>query len=652
MQFKFPLYVLTLIIGLLAVNAAAGDEPPVWRPISPDELQMKAPRVEPDADAEAIFWEVWLDDKKLSSMYYDHYVRVKIFTKRGQEKFSKFDIPFAKGKKIENIAARVIRPDGSIQNLDAKDIYEREIVKAGKVKVMAKSFAIPGIEPGVIVEYRYRETFKDAWGNGIRLIFQHDIPAQKIVYHIRPQKGYKLVPNFFNMPETAFVEDPAEKGFLIASLSNVPAYRVEPNMPPEDEVRKWAFVGYSVRDMAVWRGVYRKYAPLLATYATPTDLIKKKSAELTLNAATDDEKLRRIYDYIQKDIKNVDYDRLLTEEQREDLDHDHAEDTIKRRMGNSVYVELLFAALAKAAGYEVNLVFTGDRSASFFSPDKYPFSSFVHLAAVAVKVNSDWKFFNASSPYVPYGLQTWDHEGVIAMLVGEEGFVWKQMPITGADRSLAKRTANLSLSADGNLEGTVKIVYFGQQAISRRRDIYRDSDARRKESFEASLKERITTAEISELAIENIDDPSKPLIYSYRIRVPNYAQRTGQRMFFQPGFFEFGIKPLFSSATRQHSIHFAYPWSETDQIDIQLPSGFDLDSADQPARISDPKNIASLKVEMSINKSTNLMRLRREFHFGGSGHILFPATTYSPLKDLFDAFHKADSHIITLKARK
>jgi hypothetical protein len=652
MRSKFRPVLSAIALALFAGSAAAADDAPVWRPISTEELQMKAPRVEPDADAEGIFWEVWLDDKKLSSIYYEHYVRIKIFTKRGQEKFSKFDIPFTKGKKIEHIAARVIRPDGTILTLDPKDIFEREIVKAGKIKVMAKSFAIPAIEPGVIVEYKYRETFKDAWGNGIKLVFQHDIPVQRIAYHIRPQKGYKLIPSFFNMPETTFVEDATEKGFFVASLNDVPAYKVEPHMPPEDEVRKWAFVGYSVRDMALWRTVYRRYSPWLLTYASPTEVIKKKAGELTLNAATDDEKLRRIYDYVQTQIRNVDFDRLLTEEQREDLDHDHAEDTITRRMGNTIYVELLFAALAKAAGYEVNLVFSGDRSETFFSPDKYPFSSLLHLASVAVKVNSEWKYFNASTPYIPFGFQTWDHEGIIAMLVGEQGFAWRNIPISGPERSPAKRTADLSLSEDGTLDGKLKYEYFGQQAISRRRDAYRESEAKRKESFEADVKARISTAEISELVIEHFDDPSKPLTYSFKVRIPNYAQRTGQRMFFQPGVFEFGAKPLFSATSRQHSIHFAYPWSETDEIEIKLPPGFDLDSADQPPAIADPKNIASLKVAMSINRTTNVMRFRREFHFGGSGNVLFPASSYAPLKGLFDAFHKADSHIITLKQRK
>jgi hypothetical protein len=126
----------------------------------------------------------------------------------------------------------VIKPDGSTVLLDPKDVFEREIVKAGKIKVKTKSFAIPGIEPGVIVEYKYRETIKDAWGNGIRLVFQQDIPMQKIVFHVRPQKGFSLVPRFYNMAQTTFVEDPDEKGFLVASLSNVPAYKVEPRCRP------------------------------------------------------------------------------------------------------------------------------------------------------------------------------------------------------------------------------------------------------------------------------------------------------------------------------------------------------------------------------------------------------------------------------------
>jgi hypothetical protein len=648
-----PLLSAFFLLLSLAGTSTAGDEPPVWRPVTAYEMQLKAPTVESDADAEGIFWEVWLDDEKTNSIYQEHYIRVKIFTARGQERFSKFDIPFTKGLKIDGIAARVIRPDGTILTLDPKDIFEREIVKANKVKVTAKSFAVPGIEPGVIVEYKYRETFKDTWGNGINLEFQHDIPVQKIAYHIRPQPGYRLVTNFFNMPETAFVEDPAQKGFLIATQSNVPAYKTEPNMPPENEVRRWAFVGYTIRDERIWINFYRRYSYWLTRLARPTDQIKRKAAELTNGASSEEEKLRRIYEYVQRQIKNVDFDRPPTEGEIDDVDdQDHAEDVIKRGMGRSRNIELLFASLAMAAGFEVNLAFTGNRSIAFFSPEKYPFSSFIRMAGVAVRVGGEMKYFNASVPFLAYGQLLWQEQGVSAMLIGPGSYSWRATPVPGPESSPARRIAIASISEDGTLEGTIKLEYSGQQAIWRRSELFSLSDQQRKERVEQELKERVSTAELSEIVIENLGDASKPLTFGYKLKIPNYAQRTGQRLILQPGIFEYGAKPFFATATRTHGIHFSYPWSENDEIELKLPDGFTPENVIQPAPIADTGNITSLRVSMSINSAANVLGYKREFHFGGDGKIFFPQTAYPALKRLFDSFHRTDSRVVTLKGKK
>ena len=64
----------------------------------------------------------------------------------------------------------------------------------------------------------------------------------------------------------------------------------------------------------------------------------------------------------------------------------------------------------------------------------------------------------------------------------------------------------------------------------------------------------------------------KPFIYKYHVRVPEYAQRTGKRLFLQPGFFLKGIDPMFSAGTRRYPIYFHYPWSEEDKITIDLPN--------------------------------------------------------------------------------
>ena len=180
-----PLFLLCL--GLVLPAAVfAGDD---WRPVDPADLALKAPVVEKDADAEAIFWEVRLSDEVdggTPRTVLRHYIRIKVFTERGRESQSKIDIPFLSNWKIQDIAARTIKPDGSIVELKKEDVLERTIEKSNGGKIKAKSFAMPGVEPGAIIEYRWKEVRNDQLANYIRLYFQRDVPVQLVKYYIKP----------------------------------------------------------------------------------------------------------------------------------------------------------------------------------------------------------------------------------------------------------------------------------------------------------------------------------------------------------------------------------------------------------------------------------------------------------------------------------
>jgi hypothetical protein len=98
-------------------------------------------------------------------------------------------------------------------------------------------------------------------------------------------------------------------------------------------------------------------------------------------------------------------------------------------------------------------------------------------------------------------------------------------------------------------------------------------------------------------------------------------------------------------------MYFHYPWSENDDIEIEWPSNYALDNADVPAKVADPSEIGALEVAIGADASLNYMHYRRNFHFGGGGNMFFKSTVYAPMKNLFDAFNKADTHTITLKQK-
>ncbi len=161
----------------------------------------------------------------------------------------------------------------------------------------------------------------------------------------------------------------------------------------------------------------------------------------------------------------------------------------------------------------------------------------------------------------------------------------------------------------------------------------------------------MSTAELSDIKIENVTDPLKPFIYAYHVRVPGYAQRTGKRLFLQPAYFEHGQAELFPSSNRKQLIYFHFPWTEDDTVEISLPGGYSLDSPDAPADITPAltQNISAQSIKISVSADGHTLILKRKFYFGGNDGILFPSTSYAPLKDLFEMVYKNDNHTITLK---
>jgi hypothetical protein len=658
---RLPLCLLPSLLLLVAVGPApaalAGDSD--WKPVDPAHLAMKTPAVERDADAEAIFWEVRADDGDAQDFVLTNYIRIKVFTERGRETQSAVELPFVGGMKVKDVAARTIKPSGEIVELKKEDIFEKTIVKAGGLKLKAKTFALPAVEPGAIVEYRWREVYADDSAQYARMQFQRDIPVQTLTYSVKPSAhfGNARAMRFqtFQMEVPKF--EKGKNGFYTATVANVPAFREEPRMPPEDSVRRWMLLYYTPDVKSDPAGYWKHWGQILhgvfKERIKVNDDIKRAAAEIVGDAATPEQKLERIYDFCRLKIKNLSDDASgLTEDDRERLKrNEKPADTLKRAQGTASDIDELFAALALAAGFDARLALVGDRSRIFFDPnfaDIY-FLLYRGRSNVAVRVGEGWRFFEPSDTYVPFGMLAWQAEEQQALISDPKEGVFYKTPLAPPAKSLEKRTAKLKLLEDGTLEGEVVVEYTGHAAHDKKEYNDDDSPQRREETLRLRVKEQMSTAELSDVRVENVTDPHKPFVYAYKVRVPGYAQRTGKRLFLQPAFFQRGLGPVFSAATRRNEIYFHYPWSEDDTVEIELPEGFALDNADAPEPFEADK-ISKYDVKIGVTNDGRRLIYRRSFFFGGGNRLRFPVGAYTALKGLFDELHKRDNHTITLKA--
>jgi hypothetical protein len=624
-----------------------------WKPIDPAELASKTPVVEKDADAEALFWEVRVDDGEADELVFANYVRVKVFTERGKESQSKIDLPYLGSYRIKDISARTVKADGTIVELKKDDVFDRTVLKANGLKVKAKSFAMPGVEPGAIVEYRWREIRGGKSANYVQLQFQRDIPVRNLTYLVRPYSGpYANGMSYrpFHMPNGLKFEK-AKDGFYRAQLSNVVAFHEEPRMPPEDEVRSWVLLYYSREQKTApdkyWSDLGKAEYEERKDEVKVNDEVRKKASELVADASMPDEKLKRIYEYCHTQIKNFVRDESLTADEKAKFKANKSPaETLKRGIGTSSNIDNLFAAISVAAGLEAHLAFSGDRQNIFLDRD-FTNPYFLDSSFIAVKVNDKWQFFKPSEYYTPYGMLRWREEGQSALIISKEP-EWVMTPISGPEKSLQKSVGRFRLLEDGTLEGDVRIEYTGQLAMDKKYYNDDDSPQQREDTLRSIIKERMSTAELTNIKIENVTDPIKPFVYSYHVRVPGYAQRTGKRLFLQPAFFEHGVGPLFSSNDRKQSVYFHYPWREEEDVTIALPEGYALDSPDAPAPLSIGAT-GEYKPTIGITKDGRNLVFKRTFFFCGGDAIIFPPTSYGQLKLVFDRINKEDNHTITLK---
>ena len=621
---------------------------------------MKAPVVERDADAEAIFWEVRVLDEKDSYRYrtvLNHYVRIKVFTERGKETQSKIDIPFRDKDEITDIAGRTIKPDGTIIELKKDAIFERSVIRSSGLKVKVKSFAMPGVEPGVIVEYRWREVLNDHWSNYQRIHFQRDIPVQMVKYYFRPVKnrpGFSsptMLGRTFNGEPTPVVKE--EGGFHSTTMTNMPAFREEPRMPPELESRTWMLIYYPrdglLRPEMFWKLYGMRMYHVFKDDMQVNDEVRKAAASIMGDASAPEQKLERLQEYCRLKIKNVydDASGLSFEERKKVKENKSPSDTLKRGMGTGLDIAMLFAALAGGAGFEARVAMLADRSSIFFDPT-FANSFFMRTFAIAVRVGNEWRFYDPASRYVPPGMLRWQKEGQQALICDLKESVFVQTPLSPPDKSVVRRSATLRLSEDGTLEGDVRIEYTGHFGDEQKEFNDEDTAEVREQTLRDLVKERLSTAEISNIQVENVEDPLKPFVHAFHVKVPGYAQRTGKRLFLQPAFFHKGVGPMFPTSERKHPIYFHFPWMEEDRVSIELPQGYALDNADAPGQFA-AQTVSKYDVRIGITKDGRVLEYRRSFLFGGANSVLFPTTAYSALKSLFDEVHHRDNHTITLK---
>jgi hypothetical protein len=474
---RLLLFLLCSLLGFFCIVRAAAED---WPAVTPDELKMSAEPKAPGAPAIYLFRQVDRDDVAPKEYVY---ARIKILTEEGR-KYGDVEIPFLRGREaIHGIQARTIRPDGSIVPFDGK-VYDKTIVKTKGVKYLAKTFSLPDVQVGSIIEYRYYDDMEEGYVFDSHWILSEELFTKHAKFTLKPYAEFALRWSWpVGLPPGTNPPLQGSDKIVRLETGDVPAFEKEDYMPPENELKyRIDFVYTPGSDFEkepdkFWKKVGKKKYADADGFANKRKAMEEAVSQIVAAGDSPEVKLQKIYARCQQ-VRNLSYEgeRTEQEQKRNDLKSiNNVEDVWKRGYASGWDITWLFLGLVRAAGLQADPVLVSTRNIYFFSP-KLMNANQLNTNVVVVNLDGKQLYFDPGAKFTPFGMLPWSETGVDGLRLDKDGGSWVRTSMPLFSESRIERKAAMQLSDSGDLEGKVTVTFTGLEGQRRRQEYANEDD--------------------------------------------------------------------------------------------------------------------------------------------------------------------------------
>src|SRR3954471_24471295 len=416
---------LSLAANAFCRNDAASAE---FRDPTPAEKAMTSVDFAPGAAAVILNWHQVVDDK---NFFRTDYFRIKILTEEGK-KYGDVEVPHvALLSDVNHIKARTMRPDGTIAAFDGKT-FDKVVVKVGGIRVISKTFTLPDVQVGSIIEYRYDLANRANMVYDTEFSLQRDLPIIHEEISLEPYNlsGYGTFFTYRGLP--AGKKPEFHKTRYELTLENIPPFEEEPFAPPSSTIKPnvqfWYTAGTTEPD-AFWTKEAHDWADAVEPFVGDGRAVKDAATAAMGTAATPEEKLRKLYARVQE-IRNLSFEPEKTDtETRKLKDNNSAQDVVRNGYGTIREINRLFVSLARAAGFDAHVLRLCERDENILAKN-VPIGRQLDGEIAVITVDGEQRFFDPGTPYAPFGLLSWPKTSTTGLLIArkQDKAIWIDTP--------------------------------------------------------------------------------------------------------------------------------------------------------------------------------------------------------------------------------
>jgi hypothetical protein len=570
------------------------------------------------------------------AVYYRKYA-ITILNENG-DKHASFQQYYDRFVEIKGIWGTLYDAMGNkIKELKAKDIQDYSAVsdislmEDNRIKVHNFYYKTYPYTVEYIFELKYTGTmFYPSW-----------LPVEDEFFSVQQSRfvfecplNYEFRYKMFNYKSQPASDQTGDKKRTVWEVKDIPAVVRESYCPTFRKLTTYVMLGPTDFEMQNYKGSMKTWQDLgkfIYTLKQGRDElppnIKQKVHELTDAVSDPKEKIRILYEYMQKNTRYVSIQLGIGGWQPFDAKY-----VATKGYGDCKALSNYMYSILKEVGIKSYYAVIGAGRGRPNIEEQFPSSQFNHAILCAV-VNTDSVWLECTSQTMPSGYLGDFTDDRYALVVDEEGGKLVRTPKYGLKDNLQQRTIAAKLDAEGLLTAEIKTSYGGIQQDHLHMLINNLSKDKVKEYLDEELE--FSTYTVNNFTYKENKGMLPVIQEDLSVSVDHYATISGKRLFIVPNVMTRSSRKLRSDEERKYDIELDLEYTDTDKIEIEIPAGYKPESMPQDVIVDSKFGKYKSAVKVDQNK---IVYTRSMEQFSG----LFPKTDYDEMVKFYDAVYKAD----------
>ena len=423
-------------------------------------------------------------------------------------------------------------------------------------------------------------------------------------------------------------------------LKQQPAFVMEPGSPPLTELAPYIGIGpsdFKLEDYAGSMRTWEEYGKFIFSMNSGLSELspasKAKVAQLVAGAKSDEEKILRLYQYVQQNTHYISIQLGVG-----GWKPFPANFVAEKGYGDCKALSNYMVALLKEAGVKANYVLIKAGDGERDIPIDFPASYFNHVIC-AVPMAKDTIWLECTSQTKQAGYMGGFTGNRHALFITENGGKLVTTPHYGKELNIVTGFIKGSLGVDGLLDLRVRVKYQAECGD----DLHMRIHAQSKEEQLKYLKSNTELPNYDIVDFSYLESGSRLPVIEENIHVlaHNYAQITGKRLFIIPNVLDRSTVKLLEDTARLYPIELNTERVEIDTVMIALPTGYKPESI--PKSVDFENSFGHYKASV-VMQGDQLIYYRTLAINKGR----FPAADFNKLAKFYEQVYKADRAKVVL----